>query len=121
MSHAHECWHCHHRADVPDDPAKSEYRCDECGASTAFGVALPRITITPHPSDRRFIVSKFETGGDKPVEVEIILSRSNAAEYALELLSITEPTAFNVLQSAVRLSDAVASRDEGVSREAKDP
>lgn len=35
--------------------AKDIVRCDQCQARIAYGVAMPRIVVTPHPEDPRFV------------------------------------------------------------------
>lgn len=97
-----ECWSCGHAHKTPGDPLKNEYRCDQCGATTAFGTPMPKITITPHV-DRRFLVSKFESGkGDGAVGVDIVMARGFAAEYALEILSVTEPSAYRAFVGVIK-------------------
>lgn len=92
-----DCWSCGHHAEVPTDPSKREYHCDECGAVTAFGEPMPRFTIAPHV-DRRFLVTKYESGkGAEKVEVDIVLSRDYATAYAIELLSVSDPGTYRAL------------------------
>jgi len=101
------CWSCGHKDEVPTDPAKVDaYRCDKCGATTAFGEPMPRVTIVPHV-DRRFLVTKFESGkGDAKTGVDITLARGYAAEFALEVLSVTEPGAYRDFVALVRARQA---------------
>jgi hypothetical protein len=116
------CGQCGHADAVPDDPEKSLYKCSECGARTAFGTLMARVTHIPH-ADRRFVVAKFEHGGgEKRVEVAFALDREYGAEIALDLLSVCDPGKFRALQAALttlrdvpgapRREDAIAELGE---------
>lgn len=92
------CAGCDHEDEVPEDPERRVYRCDQCGLTTAFGSPMPRFTIRPH-ADRRFLVTTFESGrGEKKASVDVALAREYATEYALELLSVTEPAVYRALE-----------------------
>ena len=105
------CWSCKHAYPVTDgDPLKREYRCDQCGAVTAYGEPMPRVTITPY-TDRRFLVLRFDQGPDKP-GVDVVLARGYACELALELLSVTEPSLYAALESLFRARAVNARRAE---------
>lgn len=90
-SYALTCGACGHSSPVPDDPDKSVYDCDQCGARTAFGSEQPRVTVGPH-TDRRFLVARFVCGrGARASDVSISLERDYAAAVALEILSVAAP------------------------------
>lgn len=102
------CWQCGHTDKTPDDPARQSYRCEKCGAVTAYGHPQPRIRIVPH-QDRRFVVSLVETiiGGEKKVDA-FVLERGYAAEYAWELLSVTDPVKWRAVQALAAVTREVA-------------
>ena len=110
------CGACLHTAPVPDDPAKSAYTCDQCGAQTVYGVEQPRVSVNPHV-DRRFVCATFTSGCEKrKSEVTITLERRYAAAVALELLSVTLPQAkYAALAAAMNAALDVpgAPRDPG--------
>lgn len=108
-----KCWSCGHEAPVAlGDPLKTEYRCDECGAVTAYGEPMPRVSIVPHV-DRRFLVTRYEQGEGKP-SVDIVLARGYATELAVEILSVTEPSLYRALETLFK-----AGRGPGPSETAK--
>ena len=90
------CWSCGHRDSVPRDPERDEFGCGECGAVTAYGTPMPRCTIVPHV-DRRFLVTTFSSGEGKP-SVDITLARGYATAVALEILSVSDPSAYRAFE-----------------------
>jgi len=89
------CERCGEETEVPDDPAESSYRCD-CGAATVYGVEMPRVANVPHPEDRRFVVAKIS---HSKLEVDLALEREYAAGLALDLLSVTNPLAYDLVRA----------------------
>jgi hypothetical protein len=92
--HRLRCGYCGHEDYVQDDPALSVYWCSECGAKTSFGSTMPKIVNRPHAEDRRFIVSEFDLGlfsKSKISSMAFALDRDYARDYALDLLSVTDP------------------------------
>lgn len=85
------CGACGHSCPVPDDPEKSFYVCDECGASTRFGSEQPRVTVAPHV-DRRFVSVRFVCGRKPRLhDITVNMERDYATAAALEILSVTAP------------------------------
>lgn len=91
QGYALTCGACGHSAPVRDDPEKSVYRCDECGAATCYGAEQPRVAVAPH-ADRRFVVLTVTQGrGARKNEVQLTFERRYAAGVALEVLSVVAP------------------------------
>jgi hypothetical protein len=99
-----KCGGCGHEAEVPQDPLRvNDYRCDQCGTVTSYGVAMPAIRINPH-ADRRFVVSTIQNAGQKAT-TDLVLERAYAARYAVELLSVCDPELYAILGKVVGLID----------------
>jgi predicted RNA-binding Zn-ribbon protein involved in translation (DUF1610 family) len=114
------CPSCGHEDRVPQDPSRRLYTCDECGGRTACGVEMPRVYITPHPADRRFIVLRFASGKPKQGglyehDVSMPLERQYATGLALDLLSGGDPGLFQEFLAflALRQIDAASSSPSG--------
>jgi hypothetical protein len=57
------CPKCRHVSGFDGDPANQILRCDECGTRIAFGVAQPRMTISParEGDERRILIQMGAT------------------------------------------------------------
>lgn len=104
--HTLTCGKCSHESEVPDDPELSVYRCEECGTTTAYGAEMPRVAHVPH-ADARFVVAKYS---HSKAEIEFALERQYAAELALDLLSVTNPLAYQLVRAVTGVISRDASR-----------
>ena len=70
-------------------PKESVFRCDECRNRIAYGVAMPRIVVTPDEEDSRFVLLIFETmqNGAKTTVMQRV-DRQYGNSIALNLASI---------------------------------
>lgn len=79
------------RQGVP--PAKDIVKCGECGTRIAYGIVLPRVIVTPHPDDPRFVQIIFQDRRKdaKIGEASITVDRGYGAAIATNLASICRP------------------------------
>jgi len=86
------CPACGHEAPWPPGPPPREsiFRCDECRTRVAYGVAMPRVTVTPDETDPRFVLLVFETihAGSKAAVVHRV-DRAYGANILHNLQSIS--------------------------------
>jgi hypothetical protein len=98
MGHRLVCGGCGHTDTVANDPSTWLYKCDQCGARTAFGQLMPAVRVLPDV-DKRFVVVRF-TWGRKEVDARI--DRDYAVDLARELLSVCAPGLYQLMCARMR-------------------